>query len=86
MATCRQAADCQDQRWATHRPNDGQLTIQTHAPWPRRYLASGADDSSVWLEAKRVEGHEVICEANNSAELSGGVANVANTIRVFEST
>jgi pyruvate kinase len=36
-----------------------------------RYLASGADDSSVWLEAKRVEGHEVICEANNSAELSG---------------
>lgn len=36
-----------------------------------RYLASGADDSSVWLEAKCVEGHNVICEANNATELSG---------------
>lgn len=36
-----------------------------------RYLASGADDSSVWLEVTRIEGRDVVCEAKNSSELSG---------------
>lgn len=36
-----------------------------------RYLASGADDSSVWLDVKRIEGREVVCEAKNATELSG---------------
>ena len=36
-----------------------------------RYLASGADDSSVWLEALRIEGDDVICRAANATELNG---------------
>lgn len=38
-----------------------------------RYLASGADDSSVWLEVTRIEGRDVVCEAKNSTELSGAL-------------
>lgn len=36
-----------------------------------RYLSSGAEDSSVFLEVDRVEGSDVICRAKNASELSG---------------
>ena len=36
-----------------------------------RYLASGADDSSIYMKVVRVEGRDVVCQAQNDSELSG---------------
>lgn len=36
-----------------------------------RYLVSGADESSLWLEVKSVEGSDVICTAQNDAVMDG---------------
>ena len=36
-----------------------------------RYLVSGADDSSLYLEVKSVEGSDVICIAQNDAAMDG---------------
>lgn len=36
-----------------------------------RYLASGADDSSIFMKVVRIEGGDVVCQAQNDSELSG---------------
>lgn len=36
-----------------------------------RYLASGADESSVYLRVERIDGDDVICKAQTSSDLSG---------------
>lgn len=43
----------------------------TEAGLTHRYLVSGADDSSLYLEVKSVEGNNVKCTAQNDAVMDG---------------